>query len=291
MKTKQSYFRLFFIILLLLLTSCGSEATPIPPNVSPLAILSKSTALPEPTFLPTPTSVPAPTVLPPHVVILDPGHGGIDWGTFHTNASGKVDVREKDVVLSLAFQTAEILRAKGYTVVLTREKDELANFPAKDWNKDGEIDEFDDLISRIMIANEAKGELFLSLHNNSNALKNQVSGIESWYCLDRPFGKQSQAFAYLIQKETLASLKANGYNAPSRRVADDLGLTGDGKHISVLGPTNNVRSVATQMPGMLAETLFISNDEEARLLANPQILKAIAQGYARAIDSFFHPTS
>lgn len=221
--------------------------------------------------------------------MLDPGHGGEDWGTFHTNAQGKPDLLEKEVTLQLGIETVQLLRGQGYRVMLTREGDFPANNPPRDLNGDGEIDENDDLQARIERANQAKADLFLSIHINSSELGNEVGGIETWYCEDRPFATQNERFARLIQKESLASLATTGYSAQNRRVEDDLGLEGTGEHISVLGPSNSQRKGATGMPGALTEALFITNDTEARLLADTKIIKALASGYSKAINEYFHP--
>jgi N-acetylmuramoyl-L-alanine amidase len=57
-------------------------------------------------------------------VFLDPGHGDSDGGAVHRDAQGEVDLREKDVNLAVALKAAELLRARGYRVVLSRETDE-----------------------------------------------------------------------------------------------------------------------------------------------------------------------
>jgi N-acetylmuramoyl-L-alanine amidase len=145
----------------------------------------------------------------------------------------------------------------------------------------------DDLQARINIANENKGELFLSLHINSSELGNEVDGLETWYCADRPFAAQSQKFAELIQAKSLESLSAAGYQAQNRRVGDDKALEGDGQHIFVLGPDTGDHTAATNMPGALAETLFISNDREAALLNDDKVQDKLAGGFAAAIEEYF----
>jgi N-acetylmuramoyl-L-alanine amidase len=66
-----------------------------------------------------------------------------------------------------------------------------------------------------------------------------------------------------------------------------LNLENNGEHIFVLGPPNLDRKIATNMPGALTETLFISNDTEATLLADTKVINAIARGYSEAIESYF----
>ena len=100
--------------------------------------------------LPEPASVPAPkrrqTGAEPLVVVLDPGHGGIDPGA---EAGGVV---EADMMLIFARELAEVLRRGGMTVVLTRDEDE-----------------FVPLETRISIARAARADVFLSLHADALA--------------------------------------------------------------------------------------------------------------------------
>jgi N-acetylmuramoyl-L-alanine amidase len=242
------------------------------------------TAVGSPTLIPSPSPEPTATHLPAHIVVIDPGHGGIDWGTFHTDADGKIDLKEKDVTLALALKTAEILKAAGFTVILTRTDDTYYN--DKDYNGDGKIDQYDDLQARVNIANDNKAELFLSIHENSSD-DGDVGGTETWYSTDRPFTDKSKAFADLVQKETIAGLKTINYDSNNRGAADDLGIDKNGDHIFVLGPMTRNHQSATEMPGALTESLFITNDTEATILSSNKGVAAIAGGYAKAVEEYF----
>ncbi len=278
-------------MLSLVLAGCESASTESSPTTNPSSTSTFSTVLASPSdrATPTPAPTPGPTAQIGRIIVIDPGHGGEDWGTFHSDAQDKPDLLEKDITLRLGLQTAELLRGQGYRVVLTREGDYSPNNPPRDLNGDAEIDENDDLQARIERANQSKADLFLSIHINSSELGNEVGGIETWYCADRPFAQQNKLFAQLIQKESIASLQANGYAVQNRRVEDDAVLEGSGEHLVVLGPVNQHRPVATEMPGVLTEALFISNDTEARLLTDSKTIKALAMGYTKAIDQYFHP--
>ncbi|HEX2911610.1 MAG TPA: N-acetylmuramoyl-L-alanine amidase [Chloroflexia bacterium] len=258
-----------------ILIACGdSGSTPtIPPTtVNPI---------------PTRVIVPTPTPAPEHIVVIDPGHGGDDWGAFHSNASDQPDLLEKDITLQLGLKTAELLQDSSIQVFLTRTKDTLANDPPADLNGDGKIDENDDLLARIKFANAKKADLFFSIHVNSSDLGNDAYGLETLYCADRPFANQSKAFAALVQKQSIDSLKAFGYTAQDRQVMDDIEKYGADQHLFVLGPTGTERPFVTEMPGALTEALFITNDEEASVLRNPKAIAALAGGYATAIQEYF----
>src|SRR4051812_47285885 len=182
-------------LLLCLLVACGETAATPNPDAASLPSFNSTEAdmllnTVTPTLAePTATSTPLP---PAHVVIIDPGHGADDWGTFHTDSNDQPDILEKDIVLKIGQKIAAQMDPATYKVVLTRTTDSSPNNPPQDFNGDGKIDQIDDLQARINIANENKGEIFLSLHINSSELGNEVSGLETWYTADRPFGAQSR---------------------------------------------------------------------------------------------------
>ena len=98
--------------------------------------------LPEPAEIP---RIPARGPEAPMIVVLDPGHGGIDPG------AEVGDVVEKDLILTFARELREILlRAGGFDVVLTREDDRFVS-----------------LERRVQIAHRAGADVFLSLHADS----------------------------------------------------------------------------------------------------------------------------
>jgi N-acetylmuramoyl-L-alanine amidase len=240
------------------------------------------------TTTPGPQPTPTGTLLPPpKVVIIDPGHGADDWGTFHTDSQGQPDILEKTIVLKIAQKIEADLDPAAFKVILTRTGDMSPNFPPQDFNGDGKIDQVDDLQARINIANENKGDLFLSLHINSSELGNEVGGLETWYAGDRPFAADSKRFAELVQQKNLDSLAAVGYPAQSRKVDDDANLDASGQDIFVLGPDVGEHRGATNMPGALTELLFLTNDHEATLLNDDKVQDKLAEGLAGAIVEYF----
>ena len=79
------------------------------------------------------------------VIVLDPGHGGVDEG-----ASGPTDLLEKTINLELALDLEKILKAQGATVYMTRTKDKYVY-----------------LSDRIELANKEHADLFVCIHHNS----------------------------------------------------------------------------------------------------------------------------
>ncbi len=93
-------------------------------------------------------------------VVLDPGHGGRDPGAVGING-----LQEKQVVNDITPQVAEILRAQGADVVLTRDRDM-------------EID----LAPRVQIAERVNASIFVSIHANAISMSRpDVNGLETFY--------------------------------------------------------------------------------------------------------------
>ena len=113
-------------------------------------------------------------------VILDAGHGGNDGGT----SSGKMI--EKTINLDITKRVKTLLEAEGIEIVMTREEDEYLG-----------LDE------RAMIANQAGGDLFLSIHCNYYKEGSPISGVECYYYSKAKEGKE-------CAEKIIDSLKANG---------------------------------------------------------------------------------
>jgi|GEM_PF-220000 len=213
-------------------------------------------------------------------IVLDPGHGGTDPGMENKS----MRIQEKVLALDVALRLEKLLKADGYSVVLTR-RDDRQLAPTKEA----------DLQRRAIIANAAGADLFLSIHFNSLYPDTRVGGTEV-YVFTRPgqrsdtswgFGQPddterdaspvnrldawTSVLAHSLHRETLAGLKT----------ADRGHKT---KHVAVLRGLN--------CPGVLVESLFLSNEAEARRAATPayrqQIADAMAAGvraYAAILDS------
>lgn len=94
--------------------------SPAPSPAAPQTAVPKA-VLPQPQAgSPQPQALPQPTPGPVNrnVVVLDPGHGGIDGGSRIGDS-----ILEKDVTLALAFRLRSLLEARGFTVVMTRDSD------------------------------------------------------------------------------------------------------------------------------------------------------------------------
>ncbi|MFL5394393.1 MAG: N-acetylmuramoyl-L-alanine amidase, partial [Myxococcales bacterium] len=113
-------------------------------------------------------------------VVLDPGHGG---AFPHDGAHGRGGLVEKDIALSVARKLKTILERSGALVVLTRDAD--LDVP---------------LAQRAQIANEANGDLFLSIHCNSMETSRDrrvTRGVETYSLSPDPTDAEARLLADL----------------------------------------------------------------------------------------------
>ena len=93
-------------------------------------------------------------------IIIDPGHGGDDPGTI-----GIGGVQEKDIILPISLDVAEILRKQDIEVIMTRDSDYFVS-----------------LQGRTDMANDIDADLFVSIHANAiNLSRPDVNGLETYY--------------------------------------------------------------------------------------------------------------
>jgi N-acetylmuramoyl-L-alanine amidase len=216
-------------------------------------------------------------------VVIDAGHGGEDEG-----ARGPRGVAEKTVVFDIAQRLAARLRAQGLRVVLTRERDSYVP-----------------LEERTAIANDARADLFLSIHANA-ARSTEARGIESYFL---SLQASDEGARELAQRENAAF---RGRKAPASEAEDPLlSVLGDMMatehqmesdefsrlvHASLAEldgtPPRGVKQapfvvlMGLQMPASLIEIGFITNPDDARWLRSPKHREGIARAIATAIRSF-----
>lgn len=224
---------------------------------------------------------------PRFVVVLDPGHGGVETG-----AIGPSGLQEKDLALALARRLKTALEQDpGVAVVLTRDEDRLVP-----------LDE------RTAIANNNRADLLVSIHLNSFKRRKPV-GAETYFLSPDATDDEARTVAALENRafepvkppgapvaETLPGLDLvlwdlaqNQYLAESGRLAESIqaemnALAGT-KDRGVRQAPFRVLMGAT-MPAVLVEVGFISNpDEEAKLRGDEHRGK-IVEALARAITRF-----
>ncbi|MHB9328630.1 N-acetylmuramoyl-L-alanine amidase AmiA [Phytobacter ursingii] len=220
------------------------------------------------------------------IVMLDPGHGGIDTGAIGGNGS-----KEKHVVLAIAKNVRTILRNRGIDARLTRTGDT-----------------FIPLYDRVEIAHQHGADLFMSIH--ADGFTNPSAAGASVFALSNR-GASSAMAKYLSDRENaaddLAGKKAKDKDHLLQQVLFDLVQTDTIKNSLTLGshilrqikPVHRLHSRNTEqaafvvlkspsIPSVLVETSFITNPQEEKLLGTTAFRQKIANAIADGIISYFN---
>ena len=190
------------------------------------------------------------TPLSGKVIVLDAGHGGPDGG-----ASSKEGVIEKDITLAITLHLRDYLQQSGALVYMTRETDrDLAKLDTKGLSKR----KTQDLLTRAKYIQDKAPNLLVSIHLNS--IPSSVwHGAQTFYSPKIP---QSKALASLIQDEMKT-------------------------HFDTIREAKTVQTVyllkTSEVPSALVEIGFLSNPEEARLMAGETYQKKVAEAVYRGI--------
>lgn len=224
-------------------------------------------------------------------VYIDAGHGGIETGAVHTGSDGKADLIERDVNLAIGLKLRALLQADGFRVAMSRSSNESPNTPAIDRNGDGRVTNRDEYQAVVDLANDAKADVMVSIHNNGSTNK-EISGTEVWFSPLRPFADRNLLLARLVQANLVSRIRSIGYNVVDRGIKDDSNyrvFNGRVYEIFVLGQPDSTQfhPRAANMPAALGESLFLSNEADAAMLAQARTQDAIAQGYHDAIVQYF----
>ncbi len=171
------------------------------------------------------------------MVCIDPGHGGEDPGAVCN------DVEEKVVNLEISLRIRPLIEAMGYRVVMTRTTDITLS-----------------LQERCDIANNARADIFVSVHNNAYLTTSE--GTETFCYYDSEEGRR------------LATLIHN-------QVVKRIDLTNRGVKEAGFYVLRN-----TDMPAALLEGAFITNPEEAELLQDSEFQQEIAEGVAEGVHMY-----
>jgi N-acetylmuramoyl-L-alanine amidase len=209
------------------------------------------------------------------VIVIDPGHGRGDPGATHylPDGSGRWDITEADSNMLNGQLIRDNLVAMGYDVYLTRtgERDGPRPLPP----------EFiaSDLYARVALSKAVDADLFLAIHGNG-ATVHSISGPETWYCGKRAEGAANERFARTVQRAMMDALHEYGYFPPDRGIHEDADAHHSGNFCQF------VVTRETTAPAALLEFLFLTNDDDARVLIDLRAHVLMARHVADAIDSF-----
>jgi N-acetylmuramoyl-L-alanine amidase len=208
------------------------------------------------------------------VIVLDPGHGRGDPGAVHHLPDGTVDITEADSNLRNAELIRDNLVAMGYEVYLTREGDGKGPggpLPLQ-WITS-------DLYARVGLANAVDADLYLAIHGNGASVTS-ISGPETWYCGKHEQGAANERLARMVQQAMMDALHEYGYAPPDRGIKEDAETHHSG------GFCEFVVTRETPVPAALLEFLFLSNDDDAKVLVDDRAHVLMARHVADAIDAF-----
>jgi len=223
---------------------------------------------------------------PIDVIIIDPGHGGEDLG-----AVGAKGLKEKDVVLDIAFRLEKFLKEpedENLKVHLTRSGDYFVT-----------------LEQRSLFANQKGGDLFISIHTNS-ARRKKASGTEIYF-LAQAKNDEARAVAALenssirfeypegasVDTSELDFILMDMIQTEFLKESSDLAqMIHDQMEKYLDIPSRGVDQAGffvlnkTYMPAVLVEAAFISNQKEEKLLNQSSFRQKIAQGIYEGILDF-----
>lgn len=179
-------------------------------------------------------------------VVIDAGHGGEDGG-----ASGLGGITEKELNLEIASLLADMLRANGVDVVMTRTEDILLYDPNSDYHGRKKVL---DLAARLKIAKETPNSIFVSIHMNAFP-QTQYSGLQVYYSKN---DASSKKIADLIQSNAKKYLQSSN-NRKTKSATSSIFLLD-----------------RLETPAVLIECGFLSNDEECKLLSTNEYRKKLS---------------
>jgi N-acetylmuramoyl-L-alanine amidase len=219
-------------------------------------------------------------------IIIDPGHGGKDPGAM---AFG---MKEKDIVLNIAQKLAPVLEKKlNCQVVLTRDKDV-----------------FVPLEERTAIANTQNADLFVSLHINAHPSA-KVHGLETYYlnlstnseamrvaARENAISTHQMSDLQNILSDIMKNSKINESSRLAHQVHNSIisQATNKGyKNIKNLGVKQAPFYVliGAQMPAILIEIAFISNEQDADNLKDSSFVTMVTQEIAEGIRTYVSDTT
>ena len=244
----------------------------------------------------------------PEVVCIDAGHGGWDTGFVREATERAPAMEEADLNLAMSYMLKERLEAEGFTVVLTRPSGTAVNIFNEDVNGDGKVasdvqmgaddtdGNRDELQARINICNAAQADILISVHINGYT-DTSARGFEVIYTWERPFGQNSADLAFDVYTSLQTAYTEVGFDIPQREIKRDSEMTGtemhEGRtedHYIMTGPAINAADFTitpSEMPGIICEAGFISNDADAAFLADPANQMVIVNAYADGIIQYF----
>jgi len=217
----------------------------------------------------------------PKLIALDPGHGGRDPG-----ALGIGGTQEKSVVIAVARELQkQLLSGNSYRVILTRS-----------------IDTYVPLRERVARAQDARADLFLSIHADSHS-NPEVRGASVYTLSEAASDREAEALAARENRgdtavapsstvaRALVAMAQRGTVNDSRRLAETIVGTFGRAGIRLLPHTHRQAGFAVltspDIPAALVELGYLSNPHDEKLLTVRQHQLALARALRASVDAHF----
>ena len=214
-------------------------------------------------------------------IVIDAGHGGHDSGTL-----GSGGIQEKDVVLDVALRLGHLLHERlGAEIIYTRSDDT-----------------FVPLETRTAIANQAQADLFLSIHANSSP-DATARGVETYYL---NFTSQADALEVAARENAVSGQSIHQLSdlvkkialkdkiEESREFAGDVERSLYGGLVPGSGGLKDrgvkkapfVVLIGANMPSVLAEISFVTNERDAEQLRRPEYRQRVAESLYKGVAKY-----
>lgn len=219
------------------------------------------------------------------VIVIDPGHGGLDSGTNGVNG-----ILEKDLVLAEGLKLAKVLKAEGFSVHMTRDSDVFIPLP-----------------ERVAIARKLRADLMISLHADSNP-DPDVNGLSIYTLSDGRSDREAAALARREnQSDIIAGVDLSNADGPVAPILIDLAQRDTINRSSRFAETaiTQLKSatdilarsphraaslavlVAPDVPAVLIELGYLSNRSDAAQMNTEAWRSKVARAIAGAVDRHF----
>ena len=219
-------------------------------------------------------------------IVIDAGHGGKDYG-----AIGLKKTKEKKIVLDISKRLAKLIRKeKLFEVVMTRDKDKYIS-----------------LEERTRIANESKGDVYVSIHANAS-LKRNIRGFQVFF-LAAAKNDDARAAAQLENAPFLAEINSpDDFNSDNlslilsdmiqnefQEESADLASMVDREFRKKLSKNTKARAIdqaafvvlnGVYMPSILVEAAFLTNKDDEKLLNSKKYRQKVAEAIYAGLKRF-----
>lgn len=195
-------------------------------------------------------------------VVIDPGHGGSEYGAVGSNG-----LTEKALNLDVSELLIEELRDRGFNAMMTRTTD--VRIP---------------IVVRAEIARALKPDVFVSLHHNGGATaRSELPGTEIYHQIE---GANSKRLAGILFEELQGAFSQ--YDVPWRKTV----FQGASSvlRVEVQDDLYGILQYTTGIATVITEAAYLSTPAEARLLADPEVQKVEAVAIADGIERYLTTT-